>query len=213
MKCQFGISFERNLVFITRVSRFNKIEQLNKNIDQVLAGSKFNWKQYLIFDMTKIQNFDQNIICNLKNVECFFVEEKTENEQYMAFAIDNAARNIEDKDTWIYILDDDNKLLPQFKDLAWDLDANYPITIFNINMPMISNGFNGTIKAPLECGKALFHIDMANFITQRKVLDQICFKNNIKSEWADGVFIQKALKTDIPIKYVDKVYGQHNCGE
>lgn len=212
MKCQFGISFERNLVFITRVSRMNKIEALNKQICEVLEGSKFNWKQFLIFDLTKVGEVDYELVNKLKNVVVFTVAEKPENDQYIAFAMDVAARSIEDKDTWIYILDDDNSLLPQFKDLAWDLDTNYPITVFNIEMPAISNGFNGTVKAPLEYKKVLFHIDMANFITQRKVFDQISFKNSIKSEWADGVFIQKALKTEIPIKYVDKVYGQHNSG-
>ena len=212
MKCQFGISFERNLVFITRVSRMNKIEALNKQICEVLEGSRFNWKQYLVFDLTKVGEVDWQLVNRLKNVTTFQVKEKPENDVYMTFAIDTIARAIEDKDTWIYILDDDNSLLPQFKDLAWDLDANYPITVFNIEMPAICNGFDGKVKAPLEYKKVLFHIDMANFITQRKVFDQICFRNGIKSEWADGVFIQKAIKTEIPIKYVDKVYGQHNCG-
>lgn len=212
MKCQFGISFERNLVFITRVSRMNKIEQLNKQICEVLDGSRFNWKQYLVFDLTKVGEVDYELVNKLKNVVVFTVAEKPENDQYMAFAIDFAARSIEDKDTWIYILDDDNSLLPQFKDLAWQLDTNYPITVFNIKMPMLNNGFDGTIKAPLEWGKALFHVDSANYIVQRKVFDQIGHQNEIKLQLHDGIFIQKALKLEIPIKYVDKVFGQHNEG-
>lgn len=213
MKCQFGITFKRDVVFITRVSRMNKIEQLNKQISEVLDGSKFTWKQFLIFDLTKVGQVDWDMIKRLDNVISFSVDEKPENDSYLNFAIDSAARSIEDKNTWIYILDDDNMLLPEFKDLAWDLDANYPITVFNIKMPAIGNGFDGTIKAPLEYGKALFHIDSANYIVQRKVFDQIEHKNQIQSKWHDGIFIQKALKIKIPIKYVNKVYGQHNCGE
>lgn len=212
MKCQFGISFERNLVFITRVSRMNKIEQLNKHICEVLEGSKFNWKQYLVFDLTKVGEVDYQLVKRLKNVVVFTVAEKPENDQYMAFAIDVAARSIEDKDTWIYILDDDNKLLPQFKDLAWQLDTNYPFTVFNIKMPMINNGFDGTIHPPLVYKQALFHIDSANYIVQRKVFDLIGHQNEIKSNWHDGIFVQKALYLKMPIKYIDKVFGQHNEG-
>ena len=208
----FGISFRRNVVFITRVSRMNKIEQLNKNICEVLDGSNFEWKQFLLFDLTKVGQVDWSIVKRMKNVVPFTIKEKPEHDPYMNFAIDYAAKAIVEKDIWIYILDDDNMLLPEFKDLAWDLDADYPITVFNIKMPALSNGFNGTVKIPLEYGKTLFHIDSANYIVQRKVFDVIRHANNIKSKWHDGIFMQKALKCQIPIKYINKVYGQHNEG-
>lgn len=80
-------------------------------------------------------------------------------------------------------------------------------------MKMISNGFDGTVQAPLTCGHALFHIDTANFIVQRKVFDQISHVNEVESKWHDGVFIEKALKLQIPFHYINKVFGQHNEGE
>ena len=133
----------------------------------------------------------------------------------MNFALDYAARTIEDKDVWIYVLDDDNVLSNNFKNIIYDLDCTCPINVFNIKMKMISNGFDGTIQAPLTYGHALFHIDSANFIVQRKVFDQISHVNNVfdGSKIHDGIFIEKALKLQIPFHYINKVFGQHNEGE
>lgn len=203
------------IVFLTRVSRLERLNYVVYQLRELLKDAQFDWQHYLIFDLTKVDEnkIDWQNLNKLDHIKSFAVKQKPENDVYIYSALDYAARTIEDKDTWIYILDDDNALLPEFKQIGQYLDCDCPINVFNIKMKMISNGFDGTIQAPLTCGHALFHIDVANFIVQRKVFDQISFKNSIKSEWADGVFIEKALKLQIPFHYINKVFGQHNEGE
>lgn len=203
------------IVFLTRVSRLERLNYVVQHLRELLKDAQFDWQHYLIFDLTKVDEnkVDWQNLNQLDHIKSFAVKQKPENDVYIYSALDYAARTIEQPDTWIYILDDDNALLPEFKQIGHHLNPACPINVFNIKMKMISNGFDGTIQAPLTCGRALFHIDVANFIVQRKMLDQISFKNSIKSEWADGVFIEKALKLQIPFHYINKVFGQHNEGE
>jgi hypothetical protein len=56
-------------------------------------------------------------------------------------------------------------------------------------MKKVSNGFDGTIKPPLQYKKALCHVDIANYIVHRSVFEMCKFGNKIKSEWCDGIFI------------------------
>ena len=203
------------IVFLTRVSRLERLNYVVYQLRELLKDAQFDWQQYLIFDLTKVDEnkIEWSSLNKLDHIKTFSVKQKPENDVYIYSALDYAARTIEQPDTWIYILDDDNALLPEFKQIGHHLNSACPINVFNIKMKMISNGFDGTIQAPLTPGRALFHIDVANFIVQRKVFDQISFKNSIKSEWADGVFIEKALKLQIPFHYINKVFGQHNEGE
>ena len=203
------------IVFLTRVSRLERLNYVVYQLRELLKDAKFDWQQYLIFDFTKVDEnkIEWSSLNKLDHVKVFAVKQKPEKDAYLNFALDYTARTIEDKDTWIYILDDDNTLLPQFKQIGQYLDSACPINVFNIKMKRISNGFDGTVQAPLTCGRALFHIDAANFIVQRKVFDQIGHVNEVKSKWHDGVFIEKALKLQIPFHYINKVFGQHNEGE
>lgn len=203
------------IVFLTRVSRLERLNRVVYQLRELLKDVQFDWEQYLIFDFTKVDEnkVDWQNLNKLDHIKSFAVKQKPENDAYLNFAVDYAVKTISEPDTWIYILDDDNALLPEFKQIGQYLNPACPFNVFNIKMKMISNGFDGTIQAPLTPGRALFHIDTANFIFQRKVFDQISYVNEVKSEWRDGMFIEKALKLQIPFHYINKVFGQHNEGE
>lgn len=203
------------IVFLTRVSRLERLNRVVYQLRELLKDVQFDWQQYLIFDFTKVDEnkIDWQNLNKLDHIKSFGVKQKPEKDAYLNFAVDYAVKTIEYKDTWIYILDDDNALLPEFKQIGHYLNSACPINVFNIKMKRISNGFDGTIQAPLTPSRALFHIDTANFIVQRKVFDQISYVNEVKSEWRDGMFIEKALKLQIPFHYINKVFGQHNEGE
>lgn len=205
------------IVFLTRVSKLERLNYVVYHLRELLKDVQFDWQHYLIFDLTKVDEnkIDWENLNKLEHIKSFAVKQKPEKDAYLNFALDYAARTIEQPETWVYILDDDNTLLPEFKQIKEYLNPACPINVFNIKMKRISNGFDGTVQAPLIYGHALFHIDSANFIVQRKVFDQIGHVNNVfdGSKIHDGIFIEKALKLQIPFHYINKVFGQHNEGE
>ena len=125
-----------------------------------------------------------------EKTKVFYVIEKPECDKYCAYAVDAVIQQIpKDQDCWIYLLDDDNLIGENFAELGEECNIEKPVVVFNIKVPKISNGFDGTIKGPFQPKKVLYHIDAANYIVHRTVFDTCKFGNKIKSAWSDGIFM------------------------
>ena len=197
-------------VFLTRVTRIQNVQAIKDHLKEVFESSEVDYQHILIADLTVANTKEdfEKFIDEKTNV--FVVDKKREDDKYCNDALDAVIQTIpKDEDCWIYILDDDNTISNDFAELAKEMNEE-PVIVFNIKMKPISNGFNGIIKAPLVYKKALFHIDIANYIVHRSVFEKCRFRNNIKSQWCDGVFVEKVLHQNIPIKYIDKFYSSHN---
>ena len=207
-----GITPSKKFVFLTRVSRIQNVQKIKDHLLKIFSEAlSVDYQHILLADLTvgnKIEDFDK--FKDQKTI-VFPVEQKVENDKYCSFNIDQCVHTLilAEEDCWIYLLDDDNLVTDDFAEVA-QYCGEERVVVFNIKMPKINNGFDGTIKAPLEYKKALFHIDAANFIVHRSVFEQCRFGFAENSAWSDGVFMQKILFKQIPIKYVDKVYSHHN---
>ena len=209
-----GVSYKKKFVFLTRVTRINNVQSIKDMLARIFSKtSSVDYQHYLIADLT-VANTEEDFKKFIDDkTTVFVVKNKREDDKYCTEALDSVVQTIPaNEDCWIYLLDDDNKIEENFAELGEQCNVEKPITVFNIKMPPINNGFDGTVKGPLKYKEALFHIDSANYIVHRSVFEKCKHLNKIKSDWHDGIFIQQALFYNIPINYVDKCYGFHNCG-
>lgn len=196
---------------ITRTYKTDTIQILKDNIKKVF-GQKKNYVHYIICDLTggvKVEQFEQFAD---EHTKLFLVDKNTKIDKYCAYNIDALVRTLrEHEDYWIYILDHDNLLKSNFPSLENFCKKEYPVIVFNIQSPPIWKGFDGTVKAPLEYKKALFHINSANYLVHISVFDKCGHGNKVKSDWHDGIFMQKVLYYKMPIKYLNGYYGYNNA--
>lgn len=207
-----GITPYKKFVFLTRVTRIENVQKIKDHLYKVFSEVlSVDYQHILLPDLTvanKKEDFEQFVD---EKTRLYFIQQKEPNDKYAAFNLDKCIQTIpKDQDCWIYVLDDDNKLADNFAQLAQECNVEEPVVVFNIKMQKIKNGFDGTIKPPLQYKKTLFHIDIANYIVHRSVFEQARFGNNIKSQWCDGIFIQKVLYYQYLIHYVNKCYSYHN---
>lgn len=197
-------------VFLTRVTRINNVQKLKENLKQVFSSSEVDYQHILMPDLTvglKKEDFEQ---FKDKKTSLYFIQQKKQNDKYAAYNMDQCIQSIpKEQDCWIYILDDDNKILDNFAELAKECNVEKPVVVFNIKTRGIRDGFNGVIK-PFYNNKALFHVDIANYIAHRTVFETCKFGNERKSQYCDGIFIQRVLANKIPINYVNQFYSYHN---
>lgn len=221
-----GVSYKmKKFVFLTRVTRIENVQQIkdmlarifnktliSENLKNIMDTSgEITYQHILLPDLTVANKKEDFEKFKDEHTRLFFIEQKRKDDKYAAYNLDEAIQTIPaDEDCWIYILDDDNKINQNFASLARVTDLEGRIIVFNIKMPMISNGFDGTVTWPLESKKALFHIDSANYLVHRSVYEIIGQGNEVKSDWHDGIFIEKALCCHIPMIYVNEVLGYHN---
>lgn len=201
---------------ITRTHKTDTIQIIKDDIKRVFQkAGKDNYVHCIICDLTGGVSEQQFEKFADEKTQIYYVDEKGKdpNDKYCAYCIDVLARNLikQHQDYWIYILDHDNLLKDNFPELEQYCDEATPILMFNIETPRVSKDFDGTIKAPLEYTKAIFHVNSANFLTHISVFNVCGHGNRVNSGWHDGFFIQKALYNKIPIKYLDGYYGYHNA--
>lgn len=207
-----GITPSKKFVFLTRVTRIQNVQKIKDHLQKIFSEAlSVDYQHILLPDLTvanKKEDFEQ---FKDQKTSLYFIEQKVPNDKYAAYNIDDCIQTIpKDEDCWIYILDDDNTVTNDFAELAEHCNSQKPVVVFNIKMPRINNGFDGTIYPPLEYTKALFHIDSANYLIHRSVFEKCKHGNEIKSDWHDGIFMQKVLYYKYPIEYVNKVYSFHN---
>lgn len=196
---------------ITRTHKTDTIQILKDNIKQVF-GEKKNYVHYIICDTTGGVSKEQFKKFADEKTALWFVTEETKKDKYCAYNIDELVRTLKwNDDYWIYILDHDNLLRKNFPELEQYCDKSTPVIVFNIQTEPIWKGFDGVVKAPLEYKKALFHINSANYLVHQSVFDKCGHGNQIKSDWHDGIFMQKVLYYKFPIKYLDQYYGLNNA--
>lgn len=196
---------------ITRTYKTDTIQILKDNIKKVF-GQKKNYVHYIICDLTGGVSKEEFKKFEDEKTALWFVDETTKRDKFCAYNIDDLVRSLRwNDDYWIYILDHDNLLKSNFPSLENFCKKEYPVIVFNIQTPPIWKEFDGTVKAPLEYTKALFHINSANYLVHISVFDKCGHGNNIKSDWHDGIFIEKVLYYKMPIKYLNGYYGYNNA--
>lgn len=188
---------------ITPCYRANNVSLIYKSINFNLIN-----KWYIIYDTSKDRKYTKQFLDNPQIIEI----ECSDNG-----IVGNSQRNLALKiidDDFIYFLDDDNIIHPEFWNIIPTLDKEYFYTWDQLriengnNSPWdLNNNQNGAILYGNEV--ALKKIDTAQYILPRKIIKDIKFEPNIY--WADGLFISKIyeLNKDKHI-YISKTACYYN---
>ena len=197
-----------NCIIITRASRPGNIKSVKDSVRQTFSGSKHTYRHVLVCDFTDaysdISDYEPFIG---KHTSLFPVCMKNANDKYMTEGIDRALDNVADTEGYVYVLDDDNVMMPEF---LTALDAaekkNPPAVVFRLrNKPQWGS-------PTIQPGEAVGKIDFANYIVRLDVIRELkVYCPFSDSHDADGELFNDILHHyDGEIEYLDSVCGVYN---
>jgi len=193
----------KNIIMENEIDQLIKIPKLSiitpccrsNNLDIILKSINFDLidKWYIIYDTSKNRTYTKKFEDNTKIEEHFCSDEGV---------VGHSQRNFGLKlinDGFVYFLDDDNIIHPEFWNIISRLDINYFYTFDQYRTNNILKGNN--IKT--------YFIDTAQFIVPRLMIKDISW--NVNNYSADGEFISKIYNL-YPKKhiYISKILSYYN---
>tara|TARA_E500000331_G_scaffold62644_1_gene57386 strand:+ start:936 stop:1616 length:681 start_codon:yes stop_codon:yes gene_type:complete len=174
-----------------------------KNLNKILQSISFDhiYKWIIIYDGSKIsENFEQ--FKNNKNiVEIVYISQKGEiqgNAQRNK-GLDYVSKNFSDQNIFIYFLDDDNIVNPNFYKLLRDIKINYFYTFDQQRNRYVFSGENPKV----------YQIDLGMFLFDFKLANDIRFR--LDKYEADGIYVEDCCNKDIKKHiYVPNIYTYYN---
>ena len=174
-----------------------------KNLNKILQSISFDhiYKWIIIYDGSKIsENFEQ--FKNNKNiVEIVYISQKGEiqgNAQRNK-GLDYVSKNFSDQNIFIYFLDDDNVVNPNFYKLLREIKINHFYTFDQQRNRYVFSGENPKVH----------HIDLGMFLFDFKLANDIRFR--LDKYEADGIYVEECCNKDIKKHiYVSNIYTYYN---
>lgn len=196
-------------VFVTRCSRPDNIKRISENIESVFRGSRHTYRHVLVCDITESYEDLKEYARYDLNAFIQPVIMKHERDKYLTNGIDTALFNLNEDGCYVYILDDDNLIMPEFLDALDEAErTNAVAVVFKVkDHPQWG-------KSNIEHNNAVGRIDWSNFITRIDVMRAIGVYNQFcDSHDSDGEFFNDLLEfcDDGEIVYMDKVCGLYNA--
>lgn len=193
-----------HFTIITRCSRPDNLEAVQDSIRNVFGLTEHTYQHILIVDCTgPYKDSDYKQFAD-KEDKVSYVYSKTGEDKFMASDIDTAliAFNVPN-DSYVYILDDDNILHPDFLDVCKEI-SDEDIIVFKVK--------GRPAWGRSDIGNAIRHIDWANFITRADAMKRVkVFRSGKKSSEIDGNFFNNAVWVEkCSVKFVDRELAYYN---
>ena len=197
-----------NFIFITRCYKPTNIGEVKESIRRVFKKTKHTYRHIIVVDMTHNNGFKEDDYRPFKYdglTELHFVYKKQENDEWLDIAMDNLLEHMKDDGSYVYLLDDDNILHPNFLDVCDNMDGNEDAVVFRVDglrqmgMPIIMHTY------------AVGLVDWSNFITKigkMQILKLYHGGNTGRGE--DGLFFEKLKLSNSKIKFLDMVCAYYN---
>ena len=174
-----------------------------KNLPKILKSIRFNeiFKWIIIYDGSKIsENFKQfKDKEKIVELDCKSEKNEIQGNAQRNKGLDYIYKNFVDENLFVYFLDDDNIIHPDF----YELISNIKINIFYT--------FDQQRNRYVFCGEnpKVYHIDLGMFLFDFKLVSNIRFR--LDKYEADGMYVEECCNTDIKKHiYVPKIYNYYN---
>ena len=190
-----------HFIFLTRCFTPNTIQIIKDNIksvfDNQVNDTHHTYEQRLIVDMSHGQNPDIFTPFADEHTIIHFIPNKKD--YYMYEDCDDLLATIHQDNTYVYFLDDDNILAPNFLGLC-DEFTDEDIVIFKLEN---HDGWGNE-----GCGVCT--VDIGNYISKLSILQKYKIGTCEDSRCCDGHFVEVLRANNCSFKYVNKVYGFYN---
>ncbi len=186
----------KKIIIISPVSRIKNLKIIKKSINFNLI---FRW--LIIYDGTKIE----------KNYKHFKNKDQIEELTYISksnevlgngqrnFGLEYVEKNFSSHQPFIYFLDDDNIVHPNFYNLLKQLEKNKVYTFDQQRTRYILSGIR----------PELYYIDLAMFLGDFNIIKKVRFKSETYN--ADGSYIEECCKINKGnLVYIDEIASYYN---
>lgn len=197
-----------NIVFITRCFKPTNLEAIKSRLKEVFAGTRHTYRHFILVDMTRAESPAPFADFCDPNTTVVFSNEKPPADEYNTKAIDEVlAAYYTPRETFVYILDDDNTISSDFLRVCdyCEHNAGADALVFQIaSRPELGQEF-------IRPGEAIGKIDWANFLTRLDVMKWLKIFTGTDSQTADGQFFNRMLEREAFILYVDEPLCFYNA--
>lgn len=195
-----------NFIFVTRCYKPTNLQYVKKSIADVFYGTEHTYEHIIIVDMsygTPYQIFKQY---NDEHTTVFYAPTKYDNDEWMSDWVDKIIQHVGSPQDYVFILDDDNRLHPNFLGVVDECDGS-DVIVFKIEgRPNLGN------KELMYASSPVGYIDWANFITKVAAMREFHIYHGGKSGVCeDSLFFLKMKTHGCSFKFVDSVFAFYNA--
>jgi glycosyltransferase involved in cell wall biosynthesis len=191
------------------ITRCTRLKNLTEIYESVFNSDKFDIKWYIVFDTNFVKEISVEIIQLLNDPRIIQKYQQSINGDHGHQSINKCLDEI--TNGWVYVLDDDNLIHPNFYDKLSDtISSNPEFSGFIFNQKIGGIDFTGQdVRYGAHENVQVSKIDMAQFVLNKSLIGE---KRLVMGQYvADGIFIQDLYNSNIDkFFFIDEILCYYN---
>lgn len=201
-------------IFITRCYKATNIQTIKENLKDVLhvdGVRRHTYTHIILADLTRGGMSVEDVIDfdDFRQTISLITAEKAHRDEYQTQAIDYYLEQIDVNGalTFVYILDDDNQITPDFLNALDACEEGDPDAVV---FKVYGHPQWGDIS--ILDHDAIGNIDWANMLVRLDVMRRLkVYTLGADSQKSDGLFFEKMKRDGCAIKFLNQICGRYNA--